>query len=295
MTQPLTADLPDLPLRTAGDPARPTEPDTPGDAEPRAKLFDLSVTQLLGGSMAAATAAALGSRLGVVGTIAGAAVLSVVSAIAGSLYTNSMSRARDVVLLVRSRRDLPSGRPVVAIPARMRRGWSGPDRATRRRTLATAGAVFALAAAFLAGLQLATGAPVTGTDLGGRTAAGAVVDGSVDGSADRATGTAVDEKAGDRSRAPASGPTATDAPTGAATGSGTDGAAGSSGSSGSAGSAATGTPTAGAGDAPGSVATPQDPAAPTSAATSPATGADGATPSAPASGAIQPPASPAAP
>jgi hypothetical protein len=223
-----------------------------------------------------------------VGTIAGAAVLSVVSAIAGSLYTNSMSRARDVVLLVRSRRDLPSGRPVVAIPARMRRGWSGPDRATRRRTLATAGAVFALAAAFLAGLQLATGAPVTGTDLGGRTAAGAVVDGSVDGSADRATGTAVDEKAGDRSRPPASGPTATDAPTGAATGSGTDGAAGSSGS------AATGTPTTGAGDAPGSVATPQDPAAPTPAATSPGTGADGATPSAPAAGgATQPPASPA--
>ena len=54
------------------------------DARPRAKLLDLSLTQLLGGSMAAATAAALGSRLGVVGTIAGAAVLSVVSAIAAT-------------------------------------------------------------------------------------------------------------------------------------------------------------------------------------------------------------------
>ena len=54
--------------------------------------------------MAAATAAALGSRLGVVGTIAGAAVLSVVSAIAASLYTTSMARAKDAVVLVRSRR-----------------------------------------------------------------------------------------------------------------------------------------------------------------------------------------------
>ena len=51
----------------------------------RAKVLDLSLTQLLGGSAAAATAAA-GSRLGVVGTIAGAAVLSLVSAIAASLY-----------------------------------------------------------------------------------------------------------------------------------------------------------------------------------------------------------------
>lgn len=145
------------------------------EARPRAKLLDLSLTQLLGGSMAAATAAALGSRLGVVGTIAGAAVLSVISAVAASLYTGSMARAREVVVLVRNRRG--ELEPATAdeqtrwspIPRqRLRR----PDRATTRRVLATAGAVFALAAAFVTGLQLTTGAQVTGTSIGGRAVAG---------------------------------------------------------------------------------------------------------------------------
>ena len=77
--------------------------------------------------MAAATAAALGSRLGVVGTIAGAAVLSVISAIAASLYTGSMARARDVVVLVRTRRG-----DVETIPTPW---WRRPDRATTRRVL----------------------------------------------------------------------------------------------------------------------------------------------------------------
>ncbi|MER7070995.1 hypothetical protein [Terrabacter sp. NPDC000476] len=144
------------------------------DTRPRAKLLDLSLTQLLGGSMAAATAAALGSRLGVVGTIAGAAVLSVISAVAASLYTGSMARAREVVVLVRNRRgelepataDEPRWSP--APRQRLRR----PDRATTRRILATTGAVFALAAAFVTGLQLTTGAQVTGTSIGGRAVAG---------------------------------------------------------------------------------------------------------------------------
>lgn len=145
------------------------------DTRPRAKLLDLSLTQLLGGSMAAATAAALGSRLGVVGTIAGAAVLSVISAVAASLYTGSMARAREVVVLVRNRRgelepaaadEQPRWSP--APRQRLRR----PDRATTRRILATTGAVFALAAAFVTGLQLTTGAQVTGTSIGGRAVAG---------------------------------------------------------------------------------------------------------------------------
>ena len=122
--------------------------------------------------MAAATAAALGSRLGVVGTIAGAAVLSVISAIAASLYTNSMARAREAVVLVRSRR----GADGTDLEVVRETWWRRPDPATTRRVLVTTGAVFVIAAAFLTGLQLATGAKVTGTDLGVRTSAGAVVD-----------------------------------------------------------------------------------------------------------------------
>lgn len=174
MTEQLTDDLSDTRPGTA--PA----PET--DARPRAKLLDLSVTQLIGGSMAAATAAALGSRLGVVGTIAGAAVLSVVSATAASLYTNSMARAKEAVVLVRSRR----GTDGVEVAVVRERRWRRPDRMVTRRVLATTAAVFAIAAAFLTGVQLTTGAQVTGTNLGGRTSAGAVVDSPVASHADQA-------------------------------------------------------------------------------------------------------------
>lgn len=172
MTRQSTDDLPDTrppaPVDADTGPAAESAPDRDPDGRPRAKLLDLSLTQLVGGSMAAATAAALGSRLGVVGTIAGAAVLSIVSAIAASLYTNSMARAKDAVVLVRSR----SGGVVLADQG----WWKRPDRATTRRVLATTAAVFLIAAAFLAGLQLATGARVTGTDLGGRASSQVVRD-----------------------------------------------------------------------------------------------------------------------
>ena len=59
-----------------------------------AKKIDLSLTQVIGGSLAAATAAALGSKIGVAGTIIGAAVVSVISAVAASLYTTSLRRTR---------------------------------------------------------------------------------------------------------------------------------------------------------------------------------------------------------
>jgi hypothetical protein len=157
-------------------------PQTTPDQNPtqtRAKVLDLSLTQLLGGSAAAATAAALGSRLGVVGTIAGAAVLSLISAIAASLYTASMARARDAVVLVRTRRGDLEELPLSTVePPEATMGrrahptwWRRPDRATTRRMLVTTGAVFAVAAAFLTGLQLATGTQVTGTSIGGAVSA----------------------------------------------------------------------------------------------------------------------------
>jgi hypothetical protein len=168
-------------------------PQTTPDQNPtqtRAKVLDLSLTQLLGGSAAAATAAALGSRLGVVGTIAGAAVLSLISAIAASLYTASMARARDAVVLVRTRRGdleevpLSTVEPPEATMGRRAHPtwWRRPDRATTRRMLVTTGAVFAVAAAFLTGLQLATGTQVTGTSIGGAVSAASGADAPRDGS-----------------------------------------------------------------------------------------------------------------
>lgn len=235
---------------------------------PERSLLDLSLTRLLGGSMAAATAAALGSRLGVVGTIAGAAVLSIISAIAASLYTNSMARAKEAVVLVRSRRG-PDGVDVEVVRETW---WRRPDRATTRRVLVTTGAVFAIAAAFLTGLQAATGAQVTGTDLGGRTSAGAVVDspGGTSGGTARDTagdGTSTDTGAVDTApTAPATG--ATTAPAGSTPGQATS----------------TGTPSAPTPATPTTPATPggatgsADPTPPTTPAT-PDPGAS--TPSAP--------------
>ncbi len=51
-----------------------------------------SVPQLAGGALAAATAALIGSRLGVAGTIFGAAVASIVGGVGGTLYSAGIDR-----------------------------------------------------------------------------------------------------------------------------------------------------------------------------------------------------------
>lgn len=64
----------------------------PDGRDKRPKLIDLSLPQVMGGALAAMTAATLGSRLGVTGTVIGAAVASVIAAVAGALYTGSLRR-----------------------------------------------------------------------------------------------------------------------------------------------------------------------------------------------------------
>jgi hypothetical protein len=70
-----------------------------GDEKPK-KGLDLSATQVVGGALAAMTAAALGSQLSVAGTVVGAALASIIAAIAGSLYTASIRRTHDKVKTV---------------------------------------------------------------------------------------------------------------------------------------------------------------------------------------------------
>ena len=132
---------------------------------PRAKLLDLSLTQLVAGSFAAATAAFLGSRVGWVGTVTGAGIGSVVSAVASSLYTASMTRGREAVRRqkLHTRRAQSSVQSAPDSPSSSVQKVRSP-----RRVLATAGVLFALAVAFLTGLQLATGADVTGASFGTR-------------------------------------------------------------------------------------------------------------------------------
>jgi hypothetical protein len=69
------------------------DPTTDKPAEPK-RLLDLSATQLVGGALAAMTSAVIGARLGVAGTILGAAIGSIVAGVAGSLYTASLTHTR---------------------------------------------------------------------------------------------------------------------------------------------------------------------------------------------------------
>ena len=71
-----------------------------GDKTSKKRNFEFSVTQIVGGALAAMTAAALGSQLSAAGTVIGAALASIVAAIAGSLYTASLRRTRDKVKTV---------------------------------------------------------------------------------------------------------------------------------------------------------------------------------------------------
>ena len=147
----------------------------------RKPFLDLSVTQLIGGSLAAATAAALGSRLGVVGTIIGAALVSVVSAVAGALYTQSLRRTQE---LIRARETLSARERLAKVGVAARRPtlrdephpdteeiesavddatpsiWS---RLTWKGVALTAGVFFVITALVVTGTELLTGRSLDGS------------------------------------------------------------------------------------------------------------------------------------
>ncbi|MBW9211574.1 hypothetical protein KV100_18130 [Mumia sp. zg.B21] len=64
-------------------------------------LSGVSSSQVVGSALAAMTAAVAGSLLGVAGTLIGAAVGSVVATIAGTIYTNSLRKSRQLAQAAR--------------------------------------------------------------------------------------------------------------------------------------------------------------------------------------------------
>jgi hypothetical protein len=74
-------------------PVQPAEPQRP----PRRKPFDLSATQIAGTGLAATTATIAASFLGVAGTVIGAALASVLTAIGSAVYTQSLRRTHERV------------------------------------------------------------------------------------------------------------------------------------------------------------------------------------------------------
>jgi hypothetical protein len=162
----------------------PSEPDAPrqaaGDESAKKRAIDLSLYQVLGGALAAMTAAAIGSRLGAAGTIIGAAAASVVAAVAGALYTASLRHTHAKVRTVWSGRwsagipgtvetisDRPNATAANAGPqhiAPRRRGPLFPGRLRFPWKPAAAGALlaFGIAAATLTGLELISGHALSG-------------------------------------------------------------------------------------------------------------------------------------
>ncbi len=78
---------------------------------------------MLGGALAAMTAAALGSQLSVAGTVIGAAVASIVAAVAGALYSASLAHTGNRVKTV--------VRPGMRAARRTRSRVGGPEPARR--------------------------------------------------------------------------------------------------------------------------------------------------------------------
>src|SRR5215213_5933564 len=140
----------------------------------------LSVTQVVGGALAAMTAAALGSQLSVAGTVVGAALASIIAAVAGSLYTASLRRTSDKVKTVfytgqpneveeptvmeivedreghvaGQRSHLVAPESIDTSPVRRKLNW--------KRVLVVALAAFGIAAVSLTAFELATGNALSG-------------------------------------------------------------------------------------------------------------------------------------
>jgi hypothetical protein len=139
----------------------------------------LSVTQICGGALAAVTAAVAASYLGVAGTISGAAVGSVISTIAATLYSNSLKRAalasRTLVVKQTLAPAVPSPQPEVAEPPGEPEAAPHPledsvwQRIRWKPVLLVAGGVFVIAMAFISLSELALGHPISNSGEKGTT------------------------------------------------------------------------------------------------------------------------------
>jgi len=120
--------------------------------------FELSATQLLATALAAITATVAASFLGVTGTVIGAALASVVSAIGTAVYTHSLHRTR-----VRVREVVPSRRREPAPQADTERREALPATPPSRWHGVAIGslALFVTVLTFVTGVELVTGRPLS--------------------------------------------------------------------------------------------------------------------------------------
>ena len=137
--------------------------DTTEKTQPR---LELSGIQVVGGALAATTSAVAASYLGVAGTLAGAALGSVVATVGGSLYTYSLRRTTDRVRTVAHR--TPAGTTVTATATTgtVEGAADGPAPARRRAVqrrgpIVAAAAAFAVAVGGITAVELVAGEPIS--------------------------------------------------------------------------------------------------------------------------------------
>jgi hypothetical protein len=170
----------------------------------------ITPTQVGAGALAAVTAAVLGSKLNVAGTITGAAVASVVSTLGGALYQRSFERTRESVRkvgnkawVIKPTANGDAGEPEETETAAEQPGDEAepkPGRVVRWKAVAVVSAVvFLIGMLAVTGVELLRGAPLSGGDRG--TTIGAIAGKSTGGPTSTVRQT------------PSSGPTTSEQPT----------------------------------------------------------------------------------
>ncbi|NMD47418.1 MAG: hypothetical protein GYA85_11725 [Propionibacterium sp.] len=136
------------------------------EAEEKPKLFNLA--QIAGGALAAVTTAAVGSRLGMAGTLVGAALASVLAAFASTLYTKGLEHTRDGVKKIVLRDGKLKTEVDVTTTATAPRAWRRPMAIVGGMAL-TSAATFVVAMGLVTGWEFGTGQTLdgrTGTTIG---------------------------------------------------------------------------------------------------------------------------------
>jgi hypothetical protein len=130
---------------------------------------DIKLSQLIATALAAITAAFLGSRLGVAGTVIGAGVASIVSTVAGALYQHSLDRTSSRVRSFRTGElDDPAAPTSSTVEETV---LIRPPSAPRRRprwgvAVALTALAFVIGMGAVTGVELIKNGPISGGDNG---------------------------------------------------------------------------------------------------------------------------------
>lgn len=181
-----------------------------GDGKEPKTFLGLNLPQVIGGVLASTTAAILGGQLGVAGTVVGAAMTTGIITVGGAIYSHGINKTRTKLGAVAGSFRLGGTTPLKNVPdvsaddtgavdateqlsghgreqpgAPAASGQSWRDKISPVKLLATAAAIFILAAVVVTGLEALRGESFSG---GGQTTVGQIGEGSSSVSSDSNAG-----------------------------------------------------------------------------------------------------------